>query len=153
MDGQRPPRAARPQSLQQNPRSTAAPYNDPTSPQHTARPPLAHPDSRGAVSFQSVERGDRHSTVDASRQRTMPSAYQPHLSYSADPEAPDYIDPSRVGRKKSLVRPDREKIEPGHRQWHYRTHVAQLGQEGGGRVEVMPSCAYFFFLFRVIAFR
>ncbi|KAG9100517.1 Chitin synthase, class 3 [Ceratobasidium sp. UAMH 11750] len=37
-------------------------------------------------------------------------------------------------RKKSLVRPDREKIEPGHRQWHYRNHVAD-----GSRVDVMPS--------------
>lgn len=40
-------------------------------------------------------------------------------------------------RKKSLVRPDREKIEPGHRQWHYRSHVAD-----GSRVDVMPSGMY-----------
>ncbi|KAI0756168.1 chitin synthase-domain-containing protein [Daedaleopsis nitida] len=38
----------------------------------------------------------------------------------------------RVGRKKSLVRPDREKIDPGHRQWHYRNHAAQMVNEGGG---------------------
>jgi chitin synthase len=47
-----------------------------------------------------------------------------------------------VGRKKSLVRPDREKIEPGHRQWHYRTHAAQMQNETG-RVGVQPSSAYF----------
>ncbi len=151
MDGQRPPRAVRPQSLQQNPRSSAATYNDPAASQQqqqhsTARPPLAHPDPRaGGVSFQNIERGDRHSTLDASRQRSMPSAYQPQLSYAADPEAPEYIDPSRVVRKKSLVRPDREKIEPGHRHWYYRSHVAQLEQEGPGRLEVMPSCTKSFF--------
>lgn len=42
---------------------------------------------------------------------------------------------ARVGRKKSLVKPDREKIEPGHRQWYYRNHVAQMENEG----RVMPS--------------
>lgn len=50
----------------------------------------------------------------------------------------EYADTSRVGRKKSLVRPDREKIEPGHRQWHYRSHVAAAEDEGN-RVGVMPS--------------
>ncbi|EGN93760.1 glycosyltransferase family 2 protein [Serpula lacrymans var. lacrymans S7.3] len=72
----------------------------------------------------------------------MPSAYQNKLSPS-DPEGGDFgdyaTDGDRVDRKKSLVRPDREKIEPGHRQWHYRTHAAQLEGTGGGRVGVMPS--------------
>lgn len=45
---------------------------------------------------------------------------------------------ARVGRKKSLVRPDREKIEPGHRQWYYRNHVAQMEDEG----RVMPSSMF-----------
>lgn len=58
---------------------------------------------------------------------------------TGDPEHSDQFDPARVARKKSLVRPDREKIDPGHRQWHYRTHVAQLEEEGSGRVGVMPS--------------
>ncbi|KAJ7870902.1 glycosyltransferase family 2 protein [Mycena olivaceomarginata] len=61
------------------------------------------------------------------------SAYQP----AGDPESADY---ERVMRKKSLVRPDREKIEPGHRQWHYRSTVANLEEEGPGRaMGVMPS--------------
>ena len=68
----------------------------------------------------------------------MPSAYVPQLS-GADPEHSDQFDPSRVARKKSLVRPDREKIDPGHRQWHYRSHVAQLEEEGNTRVGVLPS--------------
>lgn len=135
MDGQRPPRAVRPQSLQQSPRSPAPAYADPS------RPSLASPDSRTNVSFQNTERGDRNSQLDANRQRNMPSAYQPHLPYAGDPESPELSDASRVGRKKSLVRPDREKIDPGHRQWHYRSHVAQLEQEGNVRVGVMPSSA------------
>jgi hypothetical protein len=44
---------------------------------------------------------------------------------------------AKFGRKKILVRLDREKIEPGHRQWRYRTHEAQ--NDGTGRVGVMPS--------------
>ena len=71
----------------------------------------------------------------------MPSAYHAHLPYAGDPESPELSDVSKVGRKKSLVRPDREKIDPGHRQWHYRSHVAQLEQEGNARVGVMPSSA------------
>lgn len=74
----------------------------------------------------------------------MPSAYTSQLSPGLDPEDPEYMDAaSRVARKKSLVRPDREKIEPGHRQWHYRSHVAQMEEEGHGRVGVMPSSESF----------
>jgi chitin synthase len=74
----------------------------------------------------------------------MASPYQnTQLAPAYDPEQGDF-DPSRVGRKKSLVRPDREKIEPGHRQWHYRSHVAQAEDDGMGRVGVMPSSAFYF---------
>lgn len=44
-------------------------------------------------------------------------------------------DASLVGRKKSLVRPDREKIEPGHRQWHYRSHAARLEDANANLVQ------------------
>ncbi|KAF8844203.1 glycosyltransferase family 2 protein [Paxillus ammoniavirescens] len=68
----------------------------------------------------------------------MPSPYQNQvpLTYD-DEEGGDYLEPGRVGRKKSLVRPDREKIEPGHRQWYYRSHAAQMA--GEARVGVQPS--------------
>lgn len=141
MDGQRPPRSVRPLAQQQSPRSPAPPYSDPVN---LPRSPPANYDPRSTanVSFQTTERGDRTAALDAHRQHHLPSAYQhqPHLSYSGDPESSEYADASRVSRKKSLVRPDREKIEPGHRQWHYRTHVAQLEQEGNARVGFMPSC-------------
>ncbi|CEL54318.1 chitin synthase [Rhizoctonia solani AG-1 IB] len=82
-----------------------------------AAPPRAAPTGppQASVSFSRDERTDHglvHSPYD-----------EEHHSSGAD-----------MRRKKSLVRPDREKIEPGHRQWHYRSHVAD-----GARVDVMPS--------------
>jgi len=130
---QRPPRSARPLS---HSRSPAPPYPD-QSP--TALSPFPHSESsKAGVSFKNVEQGDRQGALDSYKHPRMPSAYAPQLS-ATDPEHSDQFDPSRVGRKKSLVRPDREKIDPGHRQWHYRSHVAQLEEEGHSRVGVMPS--------------
>ncbi|KAF9535696.1 glycosyltransferase family 2 protein [Crepidotus variabilis] len=127
---QRPPRSARPRPTSQ-PQSPAPAYD-----QQPQRPSINPSDSsKAGVSFSHHEHGDRQAAVDTHRQR---SAYQPQFA-GGDPEYIDQFDPSRVGRKKSLVRPDREKIDPGHRQWHYRSHVAQLEEEGHGRVGVMPS--------------
>jgi chitin synthase len=58
-----------------------------------------------------------------------------------DPEAAaNMFSGTEFTRKKSLIRPDREKIEPGHRQWHYRNHAAGLDEEDeGARVGVIPS--------------
>ncbi|KAG5720015.1 Chitin synthase 5 [Termitomyces sp. T112] len=128
---QRPPRAARPATQQSQRSQTAGPQRNPTFSPNDG--------PRGNVSFQAQERGDRQGQLHQQRQRTMPSAYQSHLSPNSDAEsAADYFDPSRVARKKSLVRPDREKIEPGHRQWHYRTHVTRM-EDGGQGLGVMPS--------------
>ena len=73
-------------------------------------------------------------------------------SSAAGPESPyqtvgyeqGYVDVNSQGfsanngadmrRKKSMVRPERERIDPGHRLWHYREHA----QEDG--VNVQPSC-------------
>lgn len=56
-----------------------------------------------------------------------------------------------VRRKKSLVRPDRERIDPNHRLWHYREHAAAAAGDGRpgmpqqqqssqrGGVSVLPS--------------
>ncbi|KAG6819473.1 hypothetical protein H0H93_011514, partial [Arthromyces matolae] len=134
---QRPPRAARPPSTQPSAR-LQKPLPPPAAP--SPGPQLYQTDTRTSVSFQNQERGDRQAQLDRPNHRRMPSAYQSHLSPPADPEgsAADYFDPSRVARKKSLVKPDREKIEPGHRQWHYRTHAAQMEDEAP-RIGVMPS--------------
>ncbi|KAJ6594992.1 glycosyltransferase family 2 protein, partial [Mycena vulgaris] len=124
--GDRPPRQTRPRPSSQSPAPTAYPERP--------QPFLPNDGSRGNVSFRNVEQGDRNAPLDNPRARNtnFQSAYQP----AADPEA---ADPERVLRKKSLVKPDREKIEPGHRQWHYRSTVAQLEEEGQGRVGIMPS--------------
>ncbi|KAG7099987.1 hypothetical protein E1B28_001780 [Marasmius oreades] len=120
----RPPRAARPPGSSQ-----------PTSPSTSPYPESPVP--RG-VSFQKVERGDRTEALDHHRQRTIPSAYHSQLLPGDQDQETGGLD-GRVLRKKSLVRPDREKIEPGHRQWHYRSHVAQAEAEGNARVGVYPS--------------
>ncbi|KAI4520184.1 glycosyltransferase family 2 protein [Schizophyllum commune Loenen D] len=129
----RPPRAARPPQQQTQQQETDQPF-------FSSRPAFPHTDgSKGNVSFQNTERGDRHGQLDQPRQRNMPSAYQHQLPPDVDPETGMPFDQGRVGRKKSLVRPDREKIAPGHRQWHYRNHVQQAEEEGNARVGVMPS--------------
>jgi chitin synthase len=151
----RPPRSAYhqqyhpspPQSPPIYPEQQHSGYHHPSSPPPSAAPyprPSLNQYNEGRspnISFQNVERGDRQGPLDQPRQRNMPSAYQNQLSPTfVDAEGTEYLDTGRVGRKKSLVKPDREKIEPGHRQWHYRTHAAQMENE---RVGVQPSSAYF----------
>ncbi|KAJ7773361.1 glycosyltransferase family 2 protein [Mycena metata] len=51
---------------------------------------------------------------------------------------------SNITRKKSLVRPERERIGPGHRQWHYRSRVAQLEEEEEGEAEFLPMVSHGF---------
>lgn len=129
--GQRPPRSARP------PQTPAPPYQSQSSLSGRAPVPEYPAENHRGISFQNTERGDRHAPLDQARQRQY-SAYQPQ---SPPPdagfaEAGGFVD-GRVGRKKSLVRPDREKIDPGHRQYHYHTRVAEL-QEAGA-VDYIPS--------------
>ncbi|KAK7056158.1 glycosyltransferase family 2 protein [Favolaschia claudopus] len=141
---QRPPRQARPGRPQSS--SPAAPPE---------RPFLPNDGSRGNVSFTSVERGDRRGPLSPHSPSSPPSAQYPQgqqrgysmmgaggfgSAYQQAHDLENGADAERVLRKKSLVRPDREKIEPGHRQWHYRSTVANLEEEGGGRgVGVLPS--------------
>jgi len=132
---QRPPRAARPRQSHSQP---PAPAYYPDQPSYPARPQFPSNDGPKGVSFQNTELGDRQAALDQQRQRAAPSAYANQLS--SDPEGGEYHDPSKISRKKSLVRPDREKIEPGHRQWHYHNHVAQLDSDGPSpRFGIMPS--------------
>ena len=143
--GQRPPRSARPPGQPQPPHSQSPPsypaysaaYASPPYPDQPAsayRPP-PHPQqglsSPRGVSFQRTEVGDRHEPLDQTRQRHY-SAYQTTSPPPMDVEGA--FGDGRVGRKKSLVRPDREKIDPGHRQWHYRNHAQQLVDDGGNAI-------------------
>lgn len=147
--GQRPPRSARPPGPGPQPPQPPAQSPPPSYPAYSAYPsypdqpattfrppyPQAEQHPRG-ISFQNTEAGDRRDPLDQNRQRHY-SAYQPTSPPPMDVEG-GYGD-GRVGRKKSLVRPDREKIDPGHRQWHYRNHAAQMMNEGG---DAQPSGAY-----------
>jgi chitin synthase len=158
----RPPRSQRPRTSQ----SQHDQAGDPNAYAQYAAPDLAYPSRPpaqpvpsafsgssqtkvgvagpgGMVSFQNKERGERSEAVEhPHRPPRMPSAYT-HGAAGADAnlESGYGAGGANVGRKKSLVKPDREKIEPGHRQWHYRTHAAQMENEN--RAGVMPSSAYF----------
>ncbi|THH08720.1 hypothetical protein EW146_g8900 [Bondarzewia mesenterica] len=147
--GQRPPRSARP-SISQSPPSAPTvspsyPGQPPTSYGAYVRPP-AQPyeglrsGGGGNISFGTTERGDRHEPLDQPGRVRGHSAYHNMMPpTSPDPEGRyTMADAALAGRKKSLVRPDREKIEPGHRQWYYRTHAAQLEDESNTNL-VQPS--------------
>jgi chitin synthase len=147
--GQRPPRAHRP-SYSQYPRQPPA-LNSPPSyidqpASYTPHTAQSYESVRSAnnVAFHSIERGDRRSPLDQPGRVRQHSAYQNVLSLpSPDPETGYAMaDATLVGRKKSLVRPDREKIEPGHRQWHYRTHAARLEDTNANLVQ--PSSMFLY---------
>lgn len=71
-----------------------------------------------------------------------PGAYEDALSYdrgyvdagASNPQGFSNNNGADVRRKKSMVRPERERIDPGHRLWHYRDH-AQADQ-----MNILPSC-------------
>ena len=143
---QRPPRAPRPSYSQysQQPLPTNSPpsYADQPSPYSPHKHTPSLPRDAGNVSFQTTERGDRRALLDQPGRVRQHSAYQNILSpTSPDPESGYTVtDAALVGRKKSLIRPDREKIEPGHRQWHYRTHAAMLEDTNANLVQ--PSSGF-----------
>lgn len=135
--GQRPPRSARPPQ----PPPSQPPPSDFDQPHAAYRPPMVTNGSSAGISFQSNEFGDRQDLVDQDRRRAY-TAYNNNQLSPGSPVDPAYAEAGvNVGRKKSLVRPDREKIEPGHRLWHYRNHAAQMEDQGGGNA--MPSSAYY----------
>lgn len=52
---------------------------------------------------------------------------------SSNPQGFSSSNGADVRRKKSMVRPERERMDPGHRLWHYREHAAD------DAMDVMPS--------------
>ncbi|GJJ13368.1 hypothetical protein Clacol_007620 [Clathrus columnatus] len=107
------------------------------------RPPATTYPSSGSVTFQPVERGDRASPLQSPRYpKQGVSAKDQPLPPTPPKDTLEDDDVilgtqfgSKVGRKKSLVKPDREKIDPSHRQWHYRNQAAKLETQG----RVLPS--------------
>ncbi|KAG8904836.1 Chitin synthase, class 3 [Tulasnella sp. 403] len=111
------------------------------------RPPVPPKRDPAAVTFSDPDYYD-HSPQALYSPQTPSTTQQLNaydsLSYQPPPEPADVDNPpgdfeANVRRKKSLVRPDRERIDPSHRQWYYRNHAAQMEYEGTGRVGVMPS--------------
>lgn len=58
---------------------------------------------------------------------------QPVPAFSAARPNPEFK------RKRSLVRPDRERMDPSHRQWYYRNHAAQMEASQASQSAAMPS--------------
>lgn len=147
--GQRPPRAPRPSYSQYShqplsPNSPSSHVDQPASHSPYRSSPQSHDTSSNNVSFQNTERGDRRAPLDQPGRVRQHSAYQNVLSQASPDSESGFTmtDPALMGRKKSLVRPDREKIEPGHRQWHYRSHAARLEDTNASLVQ--PSCTFLF---------
>jgi chitin synthase len=44
---------------------------------------------------------------------------------SSNPQGFSSNNGADVRRKKSMVKPERERVDPGHRLWHYREHAAE----------------------------
>lgn len=120
----------------------------PSADNYTAQSPAGRPQrptgpqpTQGAhqnVSFQEPERawrsppptdhrGPARPQFDHSYSTSKDSA--PDTPGDAEAQVPHLFSDSDFHRKKSLVRPDREKIDPNHRQWHYRNHAAQMEEE------------------------
>lgn len=68
-------------------------------------------------------------------------SYQSHADDVGHLESAGGLNPADVRRKKSLVRPDRERIDPNHRQYYYRNHAVQMENDAMG---VMPSGGFSF---------
>ena len=103
--------------------------------------------SSSAVKFSDTERGDRAAPLPSeTRAGRFPNAAYANSALPPTPndlEALEDDDPYGVRRKKSLVRPDRERIDPSHRLWNYREHAREAETKGTGRIGLMPSCMLF----------
>ncbi|WVQ83493.1 hypothetical protein IAT38_005634 [Cryptococcus sp. DSM 104549] len=81
-------------------------------------------------------------SLTATTSNVSSSAYNPALDYDEggyvdvggnNPQGFSASNGPDVRRKKSMVRPERERIDPNHRLWHYREHAAE------DQVDIQPS--------------
>lgn len=124
---QRPPRSVPPPSAQQH-----------LQHQSGVRSPLSGAAGVHNVSFALNEAGDRAGPLPSGRQQRYSASIDPNALAAAEQSDPEAVG-AKMARKRSLVRPERERIDPSHRQWHYRTHAAQMEEQGGSRMIVHPS--------------
>ncbi|PWZ02348.1 putative Csh5-chitin synthase 5 [Testicularia cyperi] len=137
-----PPSFAQQQPQAYNPGPFGAPGQLPPG---AARPigvsfqePQRQPVQRSAPSRDSVKSygDDKRSLGDPNSSTTALNQVN-----TLDPESGFSAQNANFRRKKSLVRPDRERMDPNHRQWYYRNHAAHMDvmTGPGGRVGYMPS--------------
>ncbi|KAJ1029203.1 hypothetical protein NDA18_002830 [Ustilago nuda] len=100
--------------------------------------PQRIPAQRSAPSRESVKSygDDKRNLLDPNSSSTALNQVN-----TLDPESGFSAQNANFRRKKSLVRPDRERMDPNHRQWYYRNHAAHMDvmAANGGRVGYMPS--------------
>ncbi|SPC62340.1 probable chitin synthase 5 (csh5) [Ustilago sp. UG-2017b] len=100
--------------------------------------PQRIPAQRSAPSRESVKSygDDKRNLLDPNSSSTALNQLN-----ALDPESGFSAQNANFRRKKSLVRPDRERMDPNHRQWYYRNHAAHMDvmAANGGRVGYMPS--------------
>jgi chitin synthase len=107
-------------------------------------PPNRGPFQRNQESAESVTKKDFRRMDD---RRGLDVSTMPELDRSTsallDTEGGFSGSNRNFGRKKSLVRPDRERMDPSHRQWYYRNHAANMDAvDANGRAagfSYMPS--------------
>lgn len=76
-------------------------------------------------------------TLGDTRPSISPLAQQPTVSFGEDVRGDSYVNPSPaadVRRKKSLVRPERTRLDPDNRLWNYRNHAAAMQADGTGNI-------------------
>jgi chitin synthase len=135
---QRPPRSVPPLSAQQQ-QHARSPLSQQQQQQQQQQP------VQGAISFAPNEQGDRAAPLPFERRQQRYSAsFDPNaivalgVNNNDGPKDPEALG-AKMSRKKSLVKPDRERIDPSHPQWHYRTHAARMGEQNGSNMAVLPS--------------
>lgn len=101
-----------------------------------SRPPFKHLPS----SYKSGDDSDLNMNVNDHPILAPTVSFQ----YNDDPELGYNLQSdSNFKRKRSLVRPERERPDPNHRLFHYRNRAAHLDQSGHGGVKA--SCEFYSF--------
>lgn len=109
--------------------------------------PMRQPLPRSIPSNESVMKKDGRSMGKRSSSTATGISEVPELDRSSnallDTEGGFSSSNANFRRKKSLVRPDRERMDPNHRQWYYRNHAANMDAiDANGRAagfSYMPS--------------
>ena len=133
--GSAPPQAPNPTGAPSNSAQLGAPPNPGLQRQQsvTFQEPVRNPGPRPVPSFDSLNKGGNEGAYATGVRHSGPGDSR------HDPEA-GLNSSSSFRRKKSLVRPERERIDPSHRQWYYRNHAAQMDVNSGrSNVGYMPS--------------